>query len=54
MSGLVVYGHPFSSYTWKALMPLYANSTEFEFRNVDPSVPGHIEFVRSVHPAGKF
>ncbi|WP_120716246.1 glutathione S-transferase family protein [Tsuneonella amylolytica] len=54
MSGLVLYGHPFSSYTWKALMPLYANGTDFEFRNVDPSVPGNWDYVRAHHPAGKF
>lgn len=54
MSGLVLYGHPFSSFTWKALMPLYANGTEFEFRNVDPSMPGNYEYVQTVHPAGKF
>ena len=54
MSSLILYGHPFSSYTWKALMPLYANGTDFEFRNVDPSGPGHHEFVRTAHPAGKF
>jgi len=34
---LQLYGHPFSSYTWKALIPLYANGTAFEFRAVDPS-----------------
>lgn len=55
MSGLVLYGHPFSSYTWKGLMPLYANGTPFEFRDVDPSAPpANMEFVRAVHPAGKF
>ncbi|UVI39551.1 glutathione S-transferase family protein [Qipengyuania spongiae] len=54
---LVLYGHPFSSYTWKALIPLYANVTEFEFREVDPSQPGgseNIAFVQFAHPAGKF
>jgi glutathione S-transferase len=54
VTGLALYGHPFSSYTWKALMPLYANGTAFEFRNVDPSVPGNLEFVQCAHPAGKF
>ncbi|ANY19966.1 putative GST-like protein YibF [Tsuneonella dongtanensis] len=54
MSDLVLYGHPFSSYTWKALMPLYANGTPFEFRNVDPAFPGNWDFCRKVHPAGKF
>jgi len=47
---LALYGHPFSSYTWKALIPLYANGTEFEFREI----PEHAEFVRQAHPAGKF
>jgi glutathione S-transferase len=47
---LALYGHPFSSYTWKALIPLYANGTPFEFREI----PEHAEFVRRVHPGGKF
>ncbi|MGX7925364.1 glutathione S-transferase family protein [Tsuneonella sp. HG094] len=54
MSGLILYGHPFSSYTWKALIPLYANDTAFEFRNVDPAEGNHWDFVREAHPAGKF
>lgn len=29
-----LFGHPFSSYTWKALIPLYENATPFEFRDV--------------------
>ena len=33
---LALYGHLFSSYTWKALIPLYANGTEFEFRELGP------------------
>lgn len=51
---LALYGHPFSSYTWKALIPLYANGTAFEFREVGPDHPQHAEFVRKAHPAGKF
>lgn len=51
---LALYGHPFSSYTWKALIPLYANGTEFEFREVGPDHPQHAEFVQQAHPAGKF
>jgi len=47
---LALYGHPFSSYTWKALIALYANGTAFEFREI----PEHAEFVRHAHPAGKF
>ena len=51
---LALYGHPFSSYTWKALIPLYANGTGFEFRQVGPDHPDHSAFVARAHPAGKF
>ena len=53
--GLALYGHPFSSYTWKALIPLYANGTPFEFREVGqgPS-DANAAFVAAAHPAGKF
>src|SRR3546814_11961695 len=51
---LALYGHPFSSYTWKALIPLYANATPFEFREVGPDHPDHAAFVAAEHPAGKF
>ena len=36
---LALHGHPFPSYTWKALIALYANGTTCEFREIDPSVP---------------
>lgn len=51
---LQLFGHPFSSYSWKALIPLYANGTEFEFREYTPYDPGDMEYLRRVHPAGKF
>jgi len=51
---LALYGHPFSSYTWKALIPLYANGTEFEFRELGPDHPANGEFIAAAHPAGKF
>jgi glutathione S-transferase len=51
---LALYGHPFSSYTWKALIPLRAIGGEFEFREVGPDHPEHGAFVQSAHPAGKF
>ena len=51
---LALFGHPFSSYTWKALIPLYANGTSFEFRALTPGDEGETEFLRRVHPAGKF
>jgi glutathione S-transferase len=51
---LALYGHPFSSYTWKALIPLYANGTVFEFRALGPGDGYGVDFLRQVHPAGKF
>lgn len=51
---LALYGHPFSSYTWKALIALYANDTPFEFREIDPSVPKFESFTGKAHPSGQF
>ncbi|EHR72830.1 glutathione S-transferase [Burkholderiales bacterium JOSHI_001] len=39
---LVLYGHPFSSYTQKALIALYENGTPFEFRCIAPDAPQHM------------
>ena len=49
-----LFGHPFSSYTWKAEIALYENDTPFEFRTVDPERPenGAELFRRSA--VGKF
>ena len=38
---LVLYGHPFSSYTQKVLIALYENATLFEFRCIGPDFPRH-------------
>ncbi len=38
---LVLYGHPFSSYTQKVLIALYENGTPFEFRCLGPDTPQH-------------
>jgi len=51
---LALYGHPFSSYTWKALIALYADETPFEFRVVDADHPEHTEVVQGAGPQGKF
>lgn len=49
-----VYGHPFSSYTQKALVALYENATPFEFLDLSPDNPAvHAEFTRR-WPLGKF
>jgi glutathione S-transferase len=50
---LVLFGHPFSSYTWKVLIPLYADATEFEFRQVPENEQNYAELKR-VWPFGKF
>jgi glutathione S-transferase len=51
---LALYGHPFSSYTWKALIPLYACDLAFEFRIVDADHPENVAVVQSAGPLGKF
>jgi len=52
---LALYGHLFSSYTWKALIPLYANATPFEFHQIGPDAPAEDNaFIHAAHPAGKF
>ena len=51
---LALYGHPFSSYTQKALIALYENDTPFEFRCIGPDTPQHAaEWLRR-WPLGKF
>jgi glutathione S-transferase len=51
---LKLYGHPFSSYTWKALIALYANDTPFAFCGLGGENPVHDEFVKTASPQGKF
>lgn len=36
---LILYGHPFSSYTQKVLIALYENATPFAFRLIAPDQP---------------
>lgn len=49
---LELHGHPFSSYTWKALIPLYANDTPFEFRQMETDRPLSEQFAGKAHPGG--
>ena len=51
---LQLFGHPFSSYTWKALIPLYAGSLPFTFRMLGPEQPENQAVVQQRTPAGKF
>jgi len=47
-----LHGHPFSSYTWKALIALYANDTPFEFVQMEADRPLSEQFAGRVHPGG--
>lgn len=49
---LELHGHLFSSYTWKALIPLYANGTPFEFRAMTTDRPLSEQFPGKAHPGG--
>lgn len=50
-----LYGHPFSSYTWKALIALYETGTPFEFRNIAGDEHPENEAAFKAHwPVGKF
>jgi glutathione S-transferase len=51
---LHLYGHPFSSYTWKALIALYANGTPFAFRELGEDYPKHGAVVAAAGPSGQF
>lgn len=51
---LALYGHPFSSYTWKALIALYAGETPFTFRMLGPDEPENGARVAAASPLGKF
>jgi glutathione S-transferase len=51
---LALYGHPFSSYTQKALIALYEKGTPFEFREIGPETPEHVAEWQKRWPIGKF
>ena len=52
---LELFGHPFSSYTWKALIALYEVGTPFEFRDISGDKYPDNEAAFLEHwPVGKF
>ena len=52
---LELFGHPFSSYTWKPLIALYETGTPFTFRNVAGNDYPENEAAFLAHwPVGKF
>ena len=51
---LQFFGHPFSSYTQKVLIALWAKETPFNYRMVDPDHPENMEELRRHSPFGLF
>jgi glutathione S-transferase len=51
---LQLFGHPFSSYTMKALIALYENETPFDFRILDPDRPENGAELLRRWPVAKF
>ena len=51
---LQLFGHPFSSYTMKALIALYENETPFDFRILDPDHPDNNADLARRWPIAKF
>ncbi len=49
---LDLYGHPFSSYTWKALIPFYETGAAFDFHSLE--VPENGATLSAAWPLGKF
>lgn len=49
-----IYGHPFSSFTWKALIALYERRVAFEFMMLGPDHSENGEFVARFAPTGQF
>ena len=51
---LQIYGHPFASFYWKALIALYERDVPFEFLMVDPEHPENAKAVGRLAPTGQF
>jgi glutathione S-transferase len=51
---LEFFGHPFSSYSQKVLIALWADDTLFEYRMLDPQHPKNGEVLRKHSPFGLF
>lgn len=51
---LEFFGHPFSSYTQKVLIPLWANETPFDYRMIGPDDPKNVARLKQHSPYGMF
>ena len=49
-----LYGHAFSSYTWKALIAFSESGAPFEFVGLSPDDPGAGEALARLNPLGRF
>lgn len=49
-----LYGHPFASFAWKALIAAYQRDVPFEFRMVDADHPENTARMRQLSPTGQF
>ena len=49
-----IYGHPFASFYWKALIALYERDVPFEFLMIDAEHPENAEAVSRLAPTGQF
>lgn len=49
-----IFGHPFSSYTWKALIAFWEKDIAFEFRMLGPDNPDNGDEFARRWPIGKF
>lgn len=49
-----LYGHPFASFVWKALIAAYERGVPFEFCMVDAGHPEHSSRIAELSPTGQF
>jgi glutathione S-transferase len=54
MATPILYGHPFSSYTQKALIAFYEKDAPFDFRMLGPDQPETMAALTALWPLGKF
>jgi glutathione S-transferase len=51
---MILYGHPFSSYTWKASIALDEKGLAYAFRQLGPDQPEHGAELAALWPLAKF
>ena len=54
MADLQLFAHPFSSYCWKVLVPLWANETPFKYRMLSPDHLDNGKELATRWPFGQF